>query len=103
MKVCVLQPYYSFEKKDTQKCFDDMIALLDQCDDSYDLIVMPEYSDVPAVQGSKEGFHESIEKYNATVLQKAKLFETALKRFPSAARVKKVFISFVHFSDFANL
>ena len=72
MKVCVLQPYNSFEKKDTQKCFDDMIALLDQCDDSYDLIVMPEYSDVPAVQGSNDGFHKSIEKYNAVVMQKAR-------------------------------
>ena len=72
MKVCVLQPYYSFDKNDTQQCFDDMIALLNECDDSYDLIVMPEYSDIPAVQGSKQGFHESIEKYNALVLQKAK-------------------------------
>lgn len=72
MKVCVIQPYYSFEKKDTERCYNEMMALLDQCDDSYDLIVLPEYCDVPAVQGTKQGFHESIEKYNALTLQKAK-------------------------------
>ncbi|MBE6591225.1 MAG: hypothetical protein E7646_04225 [Ruminococcaceae bacterium] len=72
MKVCVIQPYYSFDGADTQKCFDEMIALLDSCDDSLDLIVMPEYSDVPADQPSKEEFHKSIEKYNQTVMTKAR-------------------------------
>ena len=56
MKVCVIQPYYSFDEKDTDKCYQDMVALLDKCDESMDLIVLPEYSDIPASQGSKKGF-----------------------------------------------
>ena len=64
MKVCVIQPYYSFDGKDTEKCYNDMVDLLNQCDDSMDLIVLPEYSDIPASQSSKEDFHNSITKYN---------------------------------------
>ena len=72
MKVTIIQPYYSFDKNDTQMCFDEMVKLLDQCDESHDLIVLPEYSDIPAVQGSKRAFHESIEKYNRVIMDKAK-------------------------------
>ena len=72
MKVTIIQPYYSFDKNDTQMCFDEMVKLLDQCDESHDLIVLPEYSDIPAVQGSKKAFHESIEKYNRVIMDKAK-------------------------------
>ncbi len=75
MKVCVIQPYYSFEEKDTEKCFRDMMALLDQCDESMDVIVLPEYSDVPAAQDGRDGFRRAVEKYNAVVLDKAR--ETA--------------------------
>jgi len=50
-----------------------MMAHLDSCDESLDLIVLPEYSDIPAVQGSKTAFHASIEKYNADVLSRARM------------------------------
>ena len=72
MKVCVIQPYYSFEEKDTAKCYEKMVSLLDECDDSLDLIVLPEYCDIPAAQKSKVGFHEKIERYNADILARAK-------------------------------
>ena len=72
MKVCVIQPYYSLKPEDTDRCYREMVALLDQCDESLDLIVLPEYSDIPAAQGSKDDFHASIEKYNADILQRAK-------------------------------
>jgi len=71
MKVCVIQPYYSLDPNQTEKCYKDMVALLDQCDESMDLIVLPEYSDIPAAQSSKEGFHGSIEKYNADIMNRA--------------------------------
>ena len=45
MKVCVIQPFYSFDERDTEKCYREMIELLDKCDASLDLIVLPEYSD----------------------------------------------------------
>jgi len=72
MKVCVIQPFYSLEEKDTEKCFNDMISLMDKCDDSLDLIVLPEYSDIPAAQSSKTAFHNSIFKRNGIIMQKAK-------------------------------
>ena len=72
MKVCVIQPFYSFDEKDTEKCFREMIALLDKCDDSLDLIVLPEYSDIPAAQSSKKNFHASIEKRNAEIMERAR-------------------------------
>ena len=71
MKVAVIQPYYSFNAKDTAACFDSMLELIDKCDDSLDLIVLPEYSDVPADQVSKSDFHKMIEKYNSVILDKA--------------------------------
>ena len=48
MKVAVIQPYYSFDPKETDRCYREMTALLDECDESLDLIVLPEYSDIPA-------------------------------------------------------
>ena len=72
MKVTIIQPYYSFDGKDTEKCYNEMVKLLDSCDESSDLIVLPEYSDIPAAQSSKEDFHASIEKYNADILARAK-------------------------------
>ena len=72
MKVAVIQPYYSFDPKETDRCYREMTALLDECDESLDIIVLPEYSDIPAVQGSKEEFHKTAEKYNADILKRAK-------------------------------
>ncbi|HBF86544.1 MAG TPA: hypothetical protein DDW54_02575, partial [Clostridiales bacterium] len=71
MKVCVVQPYYSFDGKDTEKCFEDMLALADKCDDTSDVIVLPEYSDVPAAQKDKKAFHAAMEKYNPLIREKA--------------------------------
>ncbi len=71
MKVCVVQPYYSVESGDTEKCFNEMIALLDQCDDSMDLIVLPEYCDVPAYQNCTADFYDSIYQYNDAIMDKA--------------------------------
>ena len=71
MKVCVIQPFYSFDEQDTEKCYREMIELLDRCDESLDLIVLPEYSDIPAAQGSKANFHRSIEERNADIMKRA--------------------------------
>ena len=75
MKICTIQPYYSFDAKDTQMCFEEMIKLIDECDDSLDIIVLPEYCDIPAAQSSKAGFHGSIKERNAIIMEKA--IETA--------------------------
>lgn len=72
MKVCVIQPYYSLNEADTETCFNKLLELMDQCDDSMDLIVLPEYSDIPAAQSCKKSFHKSIELRNSIILNKAK-------------------------------
>lgn len=71
MKVCVIQPYYSFDGSELENCYQGMVSLLDECDESLDLIVLPEYSDIPASQPSKETFHASIERYNEDIMQRA--------------------------------
>ena len=75
MKVCVIQPHYSFDENDVGSCFAELMALLDRCDDSLDLIVLPEYSDVPADVPDKEAFYAAYYKNNAVLLDRAK--ETA--------------------------
>ena len=71
MKVAVVQPYYSFDSKDTDRCYRDLCALLDSCDDSMDVIVLPEYSDVPALQSDNDGYFDVVRKYNADILSRA--------------------------------
>jgi len=72
MKAYIIQPFYSIEQDDLQKCFDGMMELIDTVSDDADIIVLPEYCDVPAACRSKNAFHASLEKYNATIKQKAK-------------------------------
>lgn len=72
MNVCVLQPKYSFDENDAGKCFEGLMALLEQCDDSLDLIVLPEYSDVLADVKGKAGYYDTVKKYNTVLLEKAK-------------------------------
>ena len=48
------------------------MTLLDQCDDTMDLIVLPEYSDVLADVAGKAGYYDTVEKYGRRLLEKAK-------------------------------
>ena len=75
MKVCVLQPRYSFDENEVGSCFEELLGLLDKCDESMDLIVLPEYSDAPADVKGKDGFYNAVESYNDALMQKAR--ETA--------------------------
>ncbi len=77
MKICVIQPHYSFNEKDVDVCFNELIALLDKCDESLDLIVLPEYSDAPADVQGKKGFYDAVEKYGDILMQKAR--QTAVR------------------------
>ncbi len=71
MKVCVIQPRYSMDYSDAEACFDEMLGLLDQCDGSLDLIVLPEYCDVPVATPDGHAFHACLERYNAVIAEKA--------------------------------
>ena len=54
MKACIFQPPYSRDLSLSDSYFDYKIDLLKQCDDSLDIIVLPEYSDVPCATGTLE-------------------------------------------------
>ena len=56
MKICVIQPRYSFDEGELAPRFCELLSLLDECDESLDLIVLPEYSDVPADVKGERGF-----------------------------------------------
>jgi len=71
MKICVIQPHYSFQEKDALECFNALLKLMDQCDDSLDLIVLPEYSDALADVKGRDGFYEMVDTYNKMLLEKA--------------------------------
>ena len=88
MKVSVIQPYYSFDEKDIDSCYEGMFDLLDQCDDSNDIIVLPEYCDIPAATKSAESFHASIEKRNKDVFERVR-----------AAAIRCNSIVFANFAD----
>ncbi len=71
MKVCVIQPHYSLHFEDSGRCFEEEMALLEQCDESLDLIVLPETSDVPAYAPERRQYEEAVRRYNAPLLKAA--------------------------------
>ena len=73
MKVSVIQPHYSFCEKDLDKCCSELIELLDECDESLDIIVLPEYGDALADVKGKDGFYKASEKYAPILIEKAQM------------------------------
>ncbi len=71
MKVCVIQPPYSYDGADLDKNFETLLGMLAECDESLDLIVLPEYSDVPADVEGDGAFLEAFRKNNARLLRAA--------------------------------
>ncbi len=77
MKACVLQPAYSFDVKNADAYFQGYLELLDRCDPSMDLIVCPEYFDVPVAANTKAEYDDCVAKFNAIAIEKAR--ETAIR------------------------
>ena len=71
MKVCIIQPEYSADYRRSDELFNWEMDALDRCDDSMDLIVMPESTDVPAFAKKREQALASHEKYASLLLEKA--------------------------------
>ena len=71
MKVRIIQPAYTFNPDDLQANYEGMIALMDECNEPLDIIVMPEYCDIPAAQKGKNAYRNAIAKYNKSVMEKA--------------------------------
>ena len=75
MKACILQPFYSLDFSRSDELFAWELDALDRCDDSMDLIVLPEYADVPALAPSREAHFACTAKYTDILLKKCR--ETA--------------------------
>ena len=71
MKVCIIQPPYTTDIAKADYCIDKLLSLLDECDESIDLIVLPESCDVPCYVTDKASCEDLVEKYNGTILQKS--------------------------------
>ena len=54
MKACIFQPPYSRDLGLSDHYFFYKINLLNECDESLDIIVLPEYSDVPCATETLE-------------------------------------------------
>ncbi len=75
MKACIIQPPYSRDLALSDEYFDYKMNLLDECDDSIDIIVLPEYSDIPCATTSRDDSIEYHKKYIDRLLNKC--IETA--------------------------
>ena len=71
MKVCVIQPPYSSDYSLSEQHFIKELELLDACDPTMDIIVMPESCDIPCLAKTREESEASAEKYNERILAKA--------------------------------
>jgi len=69
MKVCVIQPEYSVDWSRSDELFRREIELLHQCDESMDLIVMPEYSDIPCKASTLEEDRVSVSRYTDILIK----------------------------------
>ena len=77
IKTCVIQAPYATNINDGNEVFERFLSLIDECDNSLDVIVLPEYSDTPTVVKTKEEFLSSYRRYNQRIKDKAK--ETAIR------------------------
>ena len=88
MKACVIQPPYSRDVSFSDEYFEFKLNMLDRCDETMDIIVLPEYSDVPCATTGKEDTFFYHHKYIDTLLNKCK--ETA-KRCKATVFVNALF------------
>lgn len=72
MKAYIIQPHYSMDYSELDDCISKELRLMDLCDDSADIIVLPEYSDVLAVTETEEDFIKALERYSPIIAEKAK-------------------------------
>lgn len=54
MKICAIQPPYGYDPEQAHKSVEFIINELDSCDESFDLILTPEYSNTPGTIPAEE-------------------------------------------------
>ena len=70
MRACVIQPPYSHDLSEAEALFDYKIKALDALRGPMDIIVLPEYSDVPCVTATREDTLALHGKFIAPLLEK---------------------------------
>lgn len=70
MKACIIQPPYSRDTAFSEEYFEYKLRMLEQCDDSMDIIVLPEYSDVPCCAATLEETLMYHDRYIETLTEK---------------------------------
>ena len=70
MKYAIIQPPYSRDRSRSDACFAFKMNLLDTMDSSVDVIVLPEYSDVPCAANTREEILADHEKYMDALMEK---------------------------------
>ena len=68
MKVCIIQPAYSTDFSQIDRYFEDQLTLLAECDESMDMIVMPESCDIPCLAPTKELSELASARFNERLL-----------------------------------
>lgn len=63
MKVCIVQPPYSTDFSQSDKYFEWYVEAFEKCDETMDLIVFPEASDIPCMAHSAEDIETAYDKY----------------------------------------
>jgi len=95
MKAYIIQPPYSRDISKSDELFEYKLARLDECGTDADIIVLPEYSDVPCATSNLEDTLYYHEKYIDTLLDKcietakrcsAIVFVNALSKAPEGWR-----------------
>lgn len=71
MKVCIIQPAYSTDFSESERYFKEQLKLIDMCDGSMDLIVLPESCDIPCLAPTKEKAEQATAAFNRILLDKA--------------------------------
>ena len=67
MKARVIQPLFAQDQAGLDKSFEWTLRELERCDASLDIVVLPEFSEVPG-KTSYEGFLETVHRYGPTLL-----------------------------------
>ena len=95
LRTCVIQPAYAFKFEDIESVVRWEIDALNRCDESIDLIVLPEASDRQGRIASPAELAAAVKKYNADLLKacsdtakrcKATVFVNAIDCTPSGMR-----------------
>ena len=71
MKVCIVQPEYSTDYKRSNELFQKELEYLRACDETIDIIVMPESCDCPALAKNKNEAEQSSSRYRDILLKEA--------------------------------